>query len=90
MNSDNYWININHWLQVPENSYLGSGYGFKDKLSNFLNEPPNENVVNQIVSKMKTDIPNLENREVSINWAVGTNRIIITVDEDTNLFDLKL
>ncbi|OAI07280.1 hypothetical protein [Methylomonas methanica] len=91
MNSDIGWNDIkeqiNHWLKAPENGYLGSGFGFGDKLASFLKEQPNDSVVNQIVSKMQEDIPVLKQRKVSINWVVGNNQVVIVVDKEIETFD---
>ncbi|QPK63512.1 hypothetical protein IVG45_00560 [Methylomonas sp. LL1] len=91
MNSDIGWNDIkeqiNHWLKAPENGYLGSGFGFRDKLASFLKEQPNDSVVNQIVSKMQEDIPVLKQRKVSINWVVGSNQVVIVVDKEIETFD---
>ncbi|MCQ8128330.1 hypothetical protein [Methylomonas rivi] len=92
MNSNVGWSDIkeqiNYWLKVPENAVLGSGFGFRDKLTNFLKEPPNDSVVNEIVYKMKTDLPVLKEKIVSIDWVVGVNRFVITVDKERNTFDI--
>lgn len=44
-----------HWLNCPANGYLGSDYGID--LKQYLHKPMSTFAANQIIAKMKADIP---------------------------------
>lgn len=44
-----------HWLNCPANGYLGSDYGID--LKQYLQKPMSTFAANQIIAKMKADIP---------------------------------
>ena len=77
---------IGHWLSTPENGYLGSGYGYKDKVLATLREEQTTDNEQKIIAKMKTDIPILVDRTVCISWVAGTLNISVTIDGNTSDF----
>jgi hypothetical protein len=74
---------IQHWIEVSENGFRGSDYGYRDKIIKFVQEPINHSAVEKIISKMKIDIPPLKEQEVSLYWVEGDNQITINVDSNS-------
>ena len=46
---------IRHWLKTPQNHYLGSNYGID--LYQYLHKPMTTPMVDEIIAKMRADIP---------------------------------
>jgi len=74
---------IQHWIKVSENTCLGSDYGYKDKIIEFVQEPMNKFAEEKIISKMRDDIMALKEKEISLSWAGGENKITINVDSNS-------
>lgn len=49
---------IDHWFKTPQNSYLGSNYGVD--LYQYLHKPMTSQFANDIIAKMRQDIPVLQ------------------------------
>jgi hypothetical protein len=46
---------VRHWLSVPPNGYLGSGYGSDPH--QLLQKPNSDSLGDALLAKMRTDIP---------------------------------
>ena len=58
MAKENFIISqISHWIYTPQNAYLGSNYGVD--LYQYLQSPLTTQVADEIVAKMRQDIPAL-------------------------------
>jgi hypothetical protein len=57
---------IKHCLSTPENGYLGSSYGCRNKINSYL-QKPDDAIAREIISKLKDEIPTLKNSVLKIN-----------------------
>jgi hypothetical protein len=80
---------ISHWLRTPENGYLGSNYGYRDRIIRIVQEPYNESSAQDIIVKMQQDIPALASQDVGVFWAVGEHNITITANENSAIFPIE-
>lgn len=65
---------LDHWISCPANGYLGSDYGVD--LKQYLHKPMSIFDANQLIEKMKNDIPILRLLpENSINIYIENNDI---------------
>lgn len=69
-----------HWLETPAGSYFGSGYGHN--LKDPLQRPMMDLRMEEVIDKMKTDIP--------ILGALGAGAINIYAYEGTSISDVDL
>lgn len=77
---------ISTWLKCPENGYLGSCYGYRDSIIRYLQESPNDDIIQKIILKMHSDLKVLEGSDVSLTWVAGGNEITVTVNNNVNTF----
>lgn len=81
---------VRHWAATPDNGYLGDDYGYKTTLLFLLKNPQSDQLSSQIISKMKTDIPLLQKKKVSLAWDNNVpNRLIVHVDDKSVLIVLS-
>lgn len=84
---------IGHWFLTPQNSYLGSNYGVD--LYQYLHKPMTSQFADEIIAKMRADIPALKavpDGELNIyskNESFDTKIIYVEVSGLTLEFDLE-
>ena len=71
---------VSHWLNTPENGYLGNNYG-----SNCLRiigaiKAGNDKEIDDEIKKIKIDVPALHGHTVSISGDDTQNSIVICID----------
>lgn len=81
---------ISHWLKCPENGYLGSGYGYRDSIIRYLQESPNDDIVQKTILKMRSDLKILEGENVSLTWVAGAKQITVTVNNNIATFPVEI
>lgn len=80
---------IKHWSLTPDNGYYGCDYGYNTTLLSALTKPQNDQVANQIILKIKTDLPILQKKQVSLAWNKSVpNRLIVHVDENSTVLEI--
>lgn len=80
---------IRHWLCTPENGYLGSDYGYKERISSIVQRPFTDALAQEVIAKMRIDIPPLDGKIVSVFWEGYDNRLKVFVDSQSATFPIK-
>lgn len=78
-----------HWLNTPDNGYSGSDYGYKDTILELIKNPPTQDAVLRVKSKMLIDLPFLKNRNAEVSWEAGNEEILISIDGNQAAFHLS-
>ena len=81
---------IRHWASCPDNGRLGSDYGYKTTLLSLLKEPQSEQASEQIILKMKADLPILSSKNISLTWSEHVpTQLTVYVDNDSTVIMLS-
>lgn len=80
---------INHWISTPENGYLGSSYGYRSQLLQSTKSPPNKEATNELITKVKIDIPLLADADIHISWRENSDEICFTINAHTSIHTLE-
>lgn len=77
---------IQHWSLISDNGYYGCDYGYNTTLLSLLKKPQSGQIADQIISKMKTDLPILQKKKLSLAWDKSVpNRLIVHVDQNSTV-----
>jgi len=88
-NSKDLNVMIDHWINTPENGYLGSSYGFAGKLLEITRIPQSQENTKIIEDKLKLDIPILATVKLATSWMANANEITFSINGTPVLYKLK-
>jgi hypothetical protein len=86
INNEELFGMIDHWLNTPENGYLGSSQGGRNLAEAAQEGSVNDESNREFMAKLRTDIPALAG--LSLEVVKSTNAIIFTLRGDSKTYSL--
>ena len=73
-----------HWVNTPENGYLGSNYGYRERLRKLLAESPSAIAIEELQGKLRNDIPYFAEKHATVTWEAGSQVLQVSVENTSH------
>jgi hypothetical protein len=73
-----------HWSNTPENGYLGSSYGFRDRLRELLSSECTPTAAEEVLNKMYGDLPHFGKAGARVHWNAADGYMTVATS-DSNI-----